>query len=483
MRLAFKLSALLILGVATLLGVDGYLLIQGEVERFETASRERLEHFLEAFDGLVEQVRDDQGLDRVRALIAEANAQDHEVQVRWVWLDPNAPPEARPAIPLARLGVLRPGVPVSLRGIDPEGTPRLYAYCAVRGDGSRPAALEASRSLRALDERARAGLHRILILNAAVVVLSAGIAVLVGVLVIGRPLRALVAEIDRVGHGDFSGRVPQQGHDELSTLAKALNEMAENLERAQGRVREENLARIAALEQLRHRDRLSTVGRLSSGMAHELGTPLNVVAGRAGMLEQGDLPREAVRENAAIIREQAERMTRIIRRLLDFARARSNPHEPVDLGELVTQTIKVLLPLARKQGIELTAEPADGPPVAALGNRSQIQQVIMNLVMNAFDAMPNGGRVTVSSEATEGEPSAEPAAVIRVRDHGSGISEGVREHIFEPFFTTKEVGEGTGLGLSIVHEIVQDHGGRIDVESEVGKGTTFTVRLPSGRRP
>ncbi|MGO9108453.1 MAG: sensor histidine kinase [Thermoguttaceae bacterium] len=222
---------------------------------------------------------------------------------------------------------------------------------------------------------------------------------------------------------------------------------------------------------------------LASGIAHELGTPLNVVAGRAGLIGSGKLATEQVAESAAAIKLEADKMTTIIRQLLDFARV-STPHKlPVDLRAIVRQTIDMIASIAEKQKVQFLFVPDAKEAVAEI-DAGQIQQVLTNLTINAIQAMPDGGQMRFLIRRRSGRSpdggSDGPSAFfgIEVHDQGVGIPEENMQQLFEPFFTTKEVGAGTGLGLSIAYGIVQEHGGWIDVNSQVGEGSCFTVFLP-----
>ncbi len=242
------------------------------------------------------------------------------------------------------------------------------------------------------------------------------------------------------------------------------------IEGMKGRLATEAELRKEALTQLRHADRLTTIGRLAAGLAHELGTPLNVVSGKASLVSSGRVAGEDAKKAARVIEQQADRMTTIIRHLLDFARRGGTGREATDLRALCEQTAELLRPLARRSNVTLSCE---GPAVTASVNRSEMQQVLSNLVTNAIHAMPEGGDVSLIAAVDDGA-----YAIIRVEDEGDGIAPDVLPRIFDPFFTTKEVGAGTGLGLSVVHGIVDDHGGTIHVETAVGRGTTFILRLP-----
>jgi signal transduction histidine kinase len=251
------------------------------------------------------------------------------------------------------------------------------------------------------------------------------------------------------------------------------------------RLQQEMAARQDALGQLRHAERLTTLGRLASGIAHEIGTPLNVISGRAELIASKSLNADAVVASANIVVAQADRISVIIRQLLDFARKGGTRVERTDLTSLIEHTALLLGPLASKSGVEIVST---GEHAEADVNRSELQQVITNLITNAIHAMPGGGKlgVSVSTEvardprATQSAPR--PYAVIRVQDQGVGIAPDVLPRIFEPFFTTRDVGVGTGLGLSVVFGIVQDHGGWITVDTAPDEGTTLSVYLPKQQR-
>lgn len=235
------------------------------------------------------------------------------------------------------------------------------------------------------------------------------------------------------------------------------------------RLATEAALRKETLTQLRHADRLTTVGRLAAGLAHELGTPLNVVTGKASLISSGRLVGNDAKRSAVVIEQQADRMTAIIRHLLDFARRGGTSRHPTGLRSLAEETAELLRPLASRSQVVVTCEGDDHP---ASVNRGEMQQVLSNLLTNAIHAMPKGGAIRISTTIEDDK------TVLQVIDSGDGIPLEVLPRIFDPFFTTKDVGQGTGLGLSVVHGIVDDHGGTIEVDSEVARGTTFTIRFP-----
>ena len=236
---------------------------------------------------------------------------------------------------------------------------------------------------------------------------------------------------------------------------------------------------------LERADRLAMVGQLAAGLAHELGTPLTVVTGRARQLMAGSIPPDQAVDAARTIAEQSERMTGIIRQVLDYARRRGPRPGRYDVRTLMRQCVGLLQPVAAKKAITLSfVDP--GEPRLLDFDGSQLMQVMTNLVANAIAATPTNGRVELSTRL-ERDVSPPPSTglsrrdftALEVRDTGPGIRAEHLSRLFEPFFTTKETGEGTGLGLSVAQSIVRDHEGWIGVDSTRGNGTCFVVYLPS----
>jgi signal transduction histidine kinase len=305
---------------------------------------------------------------------------------------------------------------------------------------------------------------------------------------LGRPVARLIGGIDGVARGDLSEVVLSEREDELGALASRFNDMTASLREA----REETLraaeGRAQIERHLRASERLATVGSIAAEIAHEVGTPLNVVTGRArAMARKADDP-EAVQKNATIIAEQATRITRIIQRLLDFARRRvgeADAAQPIDLAELAGEVVEFLehqLDAARVKA-SLVIDRTVGP---VAGKRDALQQVLLNLCVNAIQAMPAGGTLRLSlSRVVRRRPGLElapeqPYAVLEVADTGSGISAEDREKIFEPFYTSRAEGGGSGLGLTVSLGIVKEHDGWIEVDENHagGRGALFRVMLP-----
>jgi two-component system sensor histidine kinase HydH len=239
----------------------------------------------------------------------------------------------------------------------------------------------------------------------------------------------------------------------------------------------EDLRAVQRLEgQLLHSEKLATLGVLAAGIAHEIGTPLNIARGWAERSRQHRVtPAEQTEINDLII-EQIDHVTHLMAQLLDFVRPQTGAHADVDVAAAVAGTVALLGPEAHRRGVRLTSDVADGlPPI--LADAAQFQQVLVNLTVNALDSCEHGGHVAVRAA-----PSGEPAHVrVEVVDDGCGIARVNRNRIFDPFFTTKKRGRGTGLGLSVVDQLVRSHSGRIDVESEEGQGTRICILWPVSR--
>jgi len=215
---------------------------------------------------------------------------------------------------------------------------------------------------------------------------------------------------------------------------------------------------------------MAAIGQLAAGVSHEINNPLGVILGFAQGMEQRVPEGDPLRLPVTSIIREVLRCKELVQELLTFSRAAKRTNEEVYLNSLVDSSLVFVEARARAQGVQITTLLSeDLPPL--LGARTPLQQVIVNLATNALDAMPSGGTLTLRTKIEEAE------VILEVTDTGTGIPEEIRSRIFDPFFTTKEAGKGTGLGLSLGYEIVQQHGGTIDVQSEVGKGTTMLVRF------
>jgi PAS domain S-box-containing protein len=238
---------------------------------------------------------------------------------------------------------------------------------------------------------------------------------------------------------------------------------------------------LALEERLRQSQKLEALGQLAGGVAHDFNNVLAAIVGYGQMVVDALPPGDARREDAEQVVLAAERGTDLTRQLLAFSRRGAAETEVIDLAAVARDTARMLRPLL-PASIALVAPPDDAPPVPVRAARAPVEQIVLNLAVNARDAMPDGGTLTIAVRTDEpphpGVPGMAPTARLVVRDTGVGIPPEVRARIFEPFFTTKPNGRGTGLGLATVYGLTDQFGGTVEVESEVGRGTTFTVTLP-----
>jgi len=486
MRLARKLTLSIVFGVLVVLSAHAFLTIRSD----GTFSEQQIKSDAHRTGTLLVQAmaRIWKGENEVRALemVDEANEDNSLVHLRWVLLNVADDDPYAPRAPRALLGPLALGREVYFRDVNADGEAVLRTYVPAPIQHGRPGAIEVTTSLSQQRQHVRATVRNTLVTTVLMGAVCGALALLLGGWFVGRPIRALVGKARRIGTGDLSGALELSQRDEIGELADEMNAMCDRLAAAAADLAVATEAKITVLEQLRHADRLSTVGKLASGIAHELGTPLNVVSGRARMIAGGELTAPENREYADIIVGQAQRMTRIIRQLLDFARRRSAHKSPEDVRQVARQTASLLAPIAEKKGVDIAlVEPDLGDEsLVAEVDAAQLQQALTNLVVNGIQAMPQGGKIAVTMARAHAQPPADhggpdgPYLRIDVADQGVGMTEETMAHIFEPFFTTKPVGEGTGLGLSVTYGIVKEHGGWIAIQSVLGKGSTFSVYLP-----
>lgn len=289
-----------------------------------------------------------------------------------------------------------------------------------------------------------------------------------------RPLIGLLRAIRAVRAGDLGARATYPRADELGAVVAEFNTMTRELIDARGRLVAESARREELEATLLRADKMVTVGQLSAGLAHEIGSPLQVLGGRARELAARDgLPRDVTRI-AEILARETDRIARIVEQLLVFSRQRAYVTN-VSLGAPLRDIVELLQGEAQRKGVRLTFACAEPLPEARV-DATQIQQVAMNLVRNALRATPSGGEVRLQLDRA---PDAPDWLHLVVEDTGEGIPSAILPRIFEPFFTTAASADGTGLGLAVVKSIVDAHGGTIAVTTATGQGTRFVVTLPT----
>jgi len=312
---------------------------------------------------------------------------------------------------------------------------------------------------------------------------------------IGEVIRAILisrdlleARLDREGMPDVRTAVGQVMERLLTDFAEEYHtlQVREEKRRSEELVRvQEQVKRHELERQVQHAEKLASIGQLTAGLAHEIGTPLNIISGNAEYILMhlaADHPRCV--ELHGIVRE-TQRIAGMIHRLLDFARPTRLSVEPFDVNQLVRNTAAMLERQAEKAGVEIRLVQANGLP-AVTADRGQIEQVFINLGLNAVHAMPEGGVLTITTRCSRKHGAKQGGcrlAAITFKDTGPGVPAKLRQEIFKPFFSTKPAGKGTGLGLAVSERIVRDHGGDIRVTGRSGQGATFTVRLPIERGP
>jgi signal transduction histidine kinase len=290
-----------------------------------------------------------------------------------------------------------------------------------------------------------------------------------GTVHVSRPIAHLLDGVRHVREGDFRTRVKPGRNDEIGKLVVEFNAMIAALAESRARIEVEADARSRLELGLQRVDKLVTIGQLSAGLAHEIGSPLQVLSGRAAALGEHDDPE--VRRQAALLVAQCDRITRIIEQLLSFGRRKPAVVGPCDLVVPVRAVIDLLGCEARLRQIELALETGAGSH-EIVADVDQLQQITLNLVRNALTATPTGGTVTVRVARFH------DMVRLMVRDTGPGIDRQTQARLFEPFFTTRASAGGTGLGLAVVRAIANEHRAKIDVISEPGAGAEFVVSFP-----
>jgi two-component system NtrC family sensor kinase len=300
---------------------------------------------------------------------------------------------------------------------------------------------------------------------------------------VNRPIDKLLAATKTAAHGDLDQTVGVRSHDELGELSDSFNNMILELKRSRDaiegwtqtlehRVQERTQELERVQDQLIRAGKMAAIGELAAGVAHEINNPLTgVLTFSSLMLKKADANHPWKRDLENIV-QQTTRCRNIVRGLLDFARQRKPDKREWDIHTLIDRTITLVENQARFQNIKIVRN--FKPDMSMLFiDGDQIQQVFMNIVINAADAMAgNGGTLTIKTEVRDERTE------ISFTDTGCGMTTEQLSKLFTPFYTTKEIGKGTGLGLAISYGIIQSHGGEIEAESEIGKGSTLKVKLP-----
>jgi two-component system NtrC family sensor kinase len=310
--------------------------------------------------------------------------------------------------------------------------------------------------------------------------------------VVAKPIQALEKGTERLSQGELGYQIEVQSHDEVGDLAHSFNGMSLQLHAAneeivtwaktlEDRVEQKTKELQRAHAQMLHVEKMASIGKMAAVVAHEVNNPLSGILTYAKLLSKwvgtgqtAHEKREEAMQCLDLIAAESRRCGDLIKNLLSLSRTAPMNVQSVDLHAVINRCLMLVRHQLELVGVELQLKLADDLPLVHC-DPAQIEQVLLALTMNAIDAMPRGGTLWIETRLSSNKSEIE----IIVRDDGAGIAPDVLAHMFEPFLTTKESGRGVGLGLAISRGIVERHNGRIEVESEVGRGTTFTVTLPN----
>jgi signal transduction histidine kinase len=308
-----------------------------------------------------------------------------------------------------------------------------------------------------------------------------------------RPVKEMIRVMQSAEGGQLTVRARLQSWDEIGLLAAHLNRMLrriENFSNEMGRKVEEATSEVAhrneelrrineelfeTQKNLARSERLAVAGQLAASLAHEIGTPLNSISGHVQLLARRKSNDEATARRLLVIEKQVENIVRTVRHLLSWTRKFELRMDLVDMGHVIEDAILLSSPVLELRKIRVVLNLAKGCP-KIYGDSGYLHQVFLNLINNSADAMPRGGELRIDLRAPGAEESREVEVVLA--DTGTGMARETLAHIFDPMFTTKQIGTGAGLGLAICDQIVRQHAGTINAQSEPGHGTTFTIRLP-----
>lgn len=465
MRLTLRLTAFLMLISLGAFGTLGWFLVRGERSDLREAAMAETALLGRSLQVAIENALRDRQVDDVQETIDKL--QRVEPGVMLALLDTNASlaPERRTLV--ERLSDRSQ----ALIEFEPPGFSGqvVLVQRLLADDGRLLGVMLLARPLDRLELDLRATERNIAWSVIAVVFLIGALAALAGTVFIGRPLSRLMEWMRRIRTaGSLFEAEPEPPtfmlpRDEMLALESDFGAMVSTLREAQRKQSE--------LERgLRQIDKLAAVGQLAAGLAHEIGSPLQILCGRARVLVEQNPDDPEVQRQAGILVTQGERISRIVERLLSFARVRGPLLERHDVVPLVRSVVELLEYQARKAAVTLTMQAPQS--LFAICDRDLLQQVALNLLTNALRVTSGGGTVRVElREEHQG-------IRLDVVDTGPGVDLEIKERLFEQFFTTSAEGEGTGLGLAIVRSIVTEHGGSIDVANETPHGARFTVTLP-----
>ncbi len=499
-NLATRLVILLMLALMLITGVNDYLRLNRERERLVGQAQEDLRIFAETLAvGVRQNIRRGRTTDELRELLEDILARPGLVEVAIFnpageviasAIAPGLPEAAADALVLQSIDGRRP-IAEMMESRDTRILRRVQPF---RWPGGKSAAIEVRHTLANAERDFRRAVRENIVSR---LIVLAAFVLSVYTLTrwsISRPIRTLIAGSRAIGHGDLSQRIEIVRRDEIGQLAEEFNRMAGNLQEANAKLLREAEERLRLEQEVQQAQKMAAVGMLAAKVAHEIGTPLNVISGRAEVLSRVIPPEQPARRHLDVILNQTERIIRIIRTLLDYTRPKRPGLQPTEILPVLGRVAALLMDRSHRREVKLHLELTPGlPPVQA--DPDQLQQIFLNLVQNALDASPPGTSVRLyegnaprlmnsDGRASNRRGSVEgPHLALHVLDQGKGMTTEELDHIFEPFFSTKGGAAGTGLGLAVVEEIVRAHRGEIEMLSVPGQGTEAVVRLPLAAPP
>ncbi len=482
MGLKLRLIVVLMIPLALVVGVYGFFRVSQERTELIEDNEENLATTMKAIQIAVENALHDRALPDVHRLVSQLVQNQNVVDRVRLFnreLTPIIVSTRRPLgadVPrdaIRRVFETGESRSVTRRDAKP---PALYSFAPIHGnDGRVVAVMEILQLPSAVEDRVRAAYRDIGIRLAILLVSVAALTAVVLQREVLRPLSRLLDGIRRLGHGHRGAPLTVDRRDEFGEVANAFNAMADSLEAAREKIAAETERTLDLEQQLRQAETLAVAGKLATSFAHEVGTPLNIISGRAEFVLNRLPAGDPNREDLAGIIAQIDRIAAIIHSQLDVVRPRKPELQPVDVAEVVGGLLPLVEHAGRRREVSVSSSVAAPLPLV-LADPDHLKQVLLNLFVNALEATPAGGSVDVAAEPASHD--ARPGVRISVRDTGAGIAADIADKIFKPFFTTKPRGHGTGLGLAISRDIVKEHGGTLTVTSAAGAGATFAIWLP-----
>ncbi len=487
MLIATKETLLLTATTVLIVGAYGFNLLREE--RLALAAEMERETRLigAAVEASVGNAMRDEQITDVQSTLADLEAIDSTMDIyifdaagKLVLQSENNPPGER-FVPLALDAIRSDRSKLVLDSLDDEHPKGVLALPVSTGRAEILDGLVVVRSLEGMRQDLDATRRGVLVSMTLLILAIAALQYALGLKYVTRPLAALASSMRRLRSRESTVSPSKDSGDEVGQLTREFEALVEDLRLARERIDREVESRTNLEHGLQRVDKLITIGQLSAGLAHEIGSPLQVLSGRArAILARPGVPDE-IRRHAQILADQSDRITRIVEQLLDFSRRRPPRFAKTDLRAPVGSVLELIAFAAQKKSVSVEMHAESGLPDVVV-DADQIQQMILNLLNNALEATEPGGRIAIRLSRREfervGDDRTVPGVRIVVEDDGRGIPKEMLDRMFQPFFTTRIGKGGTGLGLAVVKAIVVAHRGRIAAFSELGVGSRFEIDIP-----